>query len=520
MAVTGGCAGDDGASDGGGSSGTGGTTGAGPGGSSGTSAATTAGSSDGGSGPGADSSTGADATGTASTTTGATSTGGESSGETGTTAGGDTGTDDTSTGGGTEGTSTGVAMPDGCFDPLIFPFDGPLCGPAANPCAVLAAETIEPTVIARNGTPSIAFDNECQPAVLHAQSVGGALGFFARRQGDDDWDVAGTPFPMSQGGLDFDPQSETFVAMAYEGGFNMSARTYDGNWDAGDPLMGSFSLSTKAFALSGDASLHGVLRESGVAFADATWDAAWSTAATSSGATDVNAALAVAPGGGHHYTYWHYADDGPVLRWETSDGDLEEVIAYGDDIVSSALVQEIALVDGGDPQPYVLVATETAPDDRVEIFVVRRDAANTWTAFVVASEDPTAETNCNAAPFMPGQSCTLDRTTYRPLAIAASLGGDVRWLYSETHQLIDYESECAANCIWVPVADASTYGTWLGWLEGGAAAATELLPDVRITRANAEIDGEGTMHVVAYADVIPDTISNGTTVEYFRIGSP
>jgi hypothetical protein len=73
-------------------------------------------------------------------------------------------------------------------------------------------------------------------------------------------------------------------------------------------------------------------------------------------------------------------------------------------------------------------------------------------------------------------------------------------------------------CIWVPVSDLSTYDVHLGWLEGGAPQSVVLLPDVRLTRANAEVDGTGVMHVVAYAEEIPDGLGNGTTVEYFRLG--
>jgi hypothetical protein len=94
----------------------------------------------------------------------------------------------------------------------------------------------------------------------------------------------------------------------------------------------------------------------------------------------------------------------------------------------------------------------------------------------------------------------------------------VRWLYTEVHELVDYASECAPECIWTPTADVSTYDVRLGWLEGGVPQSVVLLVDRRLARANVEVDGEGTMHVVAYAEEIPDAAGTGLTVEYFRVG--
>lgn len=430
------------------------------------------------------------------------------------------GGESTSTGEASTGT-TGGMMP-GCYDPMTFPWSGSLCGPAAAPCVVQAAETIEPMQVARNGTPSIAVNDDCEPSVLHAQTDGGTLGFFAQRTGVGTWDVQPTPFPMSQGGLDFDPVTGFFGAMVYEGAFQISARTYDGvAWNAGDPLMGSQSLSTKAFALTGDATLHGVLQQPGVGFVDATWPGAWMLAGMPSGGpTDVSPALAVAPDGTHHFTYWGTGGMEPMLRWETSMGGLEDVMSYGTGPVSPALAQEVVLTDdgAGGMVPHVIAGTQTAVGGRVQIIHARRDGVATWTTYVVASEDPTGETTCDVLPLGPGELCTLDRTTYRPLAIASSLGGDVRWLYTEVHELVDYASDCMPGCEWVPLADMSTYDVLLGWLEGGVPQSTVILPDVRAVRANVEVDGQGLMHMVAYAAEIPDTLASGMSVEYFRLG--
>lgn len=422
-----------------------------------------------------------------------------------------------------EGSTTTGEMTPGCYDPLTFPWAGPLCGPAALPCVVQAAETIEPLAVARSGHPTVAVDDDCAPAVLHAQSDGGALGFFARRTGDDAWDVQATPFPMNQGGLDFDPVTGFFGAMVNEGGFQVSARTYDGvAWNAGDPLMGSYSLSTKAFALTGDATLHGFLQQPGVGFVDSTWSGAWMLAMMATGgATDVSPALAVAPDGTHHFTYWHNDVGGPMLRWgESAAASLEEVVPYGGAVVQPGLAQELALTDDGmgGVVPHVIAGTETGVPGRVQVIYARRDGVALWTPYVVAAEDPTGETTCDVPPTMPGEVCTLDRITYRPLAIAASLGGDVRWLYTDVHELVDYASECTPDCAWVPTLDATTYDVRLGWLEGGVPTSALLLADTRLTRANAEIDGAGTMHIVAYAEEVPDGPGTGLTVEYFRVG--
>jgi hypothetical protein len=257
-----------------------------------------------------------------------------------------------------------------------------------------------------------------------------------------------------------------------------------------------------------------------VGFLDATWSAGWMLAAMpSGGGTDVSPALAVAPDGTHHFTYWHNDVGGPVLRWETSAGGLEVVMPYVGLAVQPALAQEIAITDdGGGAVPHVIAGRETGVGTRVEVIYARRDAPDTWTTYVVAAEDPTGETTCDVPPTMPGELCTLDRVSYRPLAIASSLGGDVRWLYGQTHELVDYASECAPGCLWVPTADMTTYDVRLGWLEAGVPTSALLLADVRLARANAEIDGMGTMHVVAYAEEVPDGAGTGMTVEYFRVG--
>lgn len=453
---------------------------------------------------------------TASSTGSATSEGSSSEGSSSTSTSTSTGEGSSSEG----GSSTTGEPPPGCYDPLAFPWSGALCGPAALPCVVQAAETIEPLAVARNGFPSVAVDDDCAPSVLLAQSEGGALGYFAQRLGDDSWSVMATPYAMSQGGLDFDPVAGFFGAMVYEGGFQVSAYTWDGvAWSAGDPLAGSHSLSAKAFALSGDATLHGVVQQPGVGLLDATWSGAWTLAAMPSGGpTDVSPALAVALDGTHHFTYWHNDVGGPVLRWETSAGALETVMPYVGAVVQPALAQELALTDDGSGAvPHVLAGRET-PAGRVELTYARRDGVGAWTPYVVAAEDPTGETTCDVPPTMPGEVCTLDRITHRPLAIAASLGGDVRWLYTDVHELVDYASECAPACIWVPTADVSTYDVRLGWLEGGVPTSALLLPDTRLLRANTEVDGTGTLHVVAYAEEVPDGPGTGLTVEYFRVG--
>ncbi|MCX4240785.1 hypothetical protein [Paraliomyxa miuraensis] len=425
-----------------------------------------------------------------------------------------------SSGGESTSTTTGGMLP-GCYDPMTFPWSGPLCGPAAAPCVVQASETIEPMQLPRNGTPSIAVNDDCEPAVLHATSQGGTLGFFAQRTAPGVWDVQPTPFPMSQGGLDFDPVTGFFGAMVYEGAFQVSARIHDGvAWNGGDPLMGSQSLSTKAFALTGDATLHGVLQQPAVGFVDATWPGAWMLAGMPSGGpTDLSPALAVAPDGTHHFTYWSTGGMSPMLRWETSAGGLEDVMPYGIGPVSPALAQELVLTDDGAGAmvPHVIAGAQTAIGNRVQVIHARRDGAALWTTSVVASEDPTGETTCDVPPLGPGELCTLDRTTYRPLAIASSLGGDVRWLYTEVHELVDYASDCMPGCEWVPLVDMSTYDVLLGWLEGGAPQSTVILPDVRAIRANMEVDGQGVMHVVAYAEEVPDAAATGLTVEYFQL---
>lgn len=424
----------------------------------------------------------------------------------------------TSTTTGDESTSTGMTGPEGCYDPLIYPYDGALCGPAGNPCVVQDSETIEPMAVARNGEPAISVDDDCAPAVLLSQSVGGALGFFAQRTGVDTWDVQGTPFPLVQGGLDYDPATDFWYAAVYEGGFDTSARIYDGMWNAGDPLVGNFSLTTKSTGATGDDQLHAIVSEPGVGLSVTGWDAGWAAAAPVGGANDLGASLAVAEDGSYWFTYWAQGAPDPVLRFLNDSGVNETVTPYGAAAVSNAIIQEITLTSaGGTPEPHVLAGTETGPDGRVQVQYLRRDGADMWNSFVVASEDPTGETFCEDQPMGPGEFCTLDFTTYRPLTIVSSQNGDVRWLFSETHALVEFASECTPDCAWTPLADNSTYTTHLGWLEGGVPQQVAILPDTRLVRANAIVDGLGDIHVVAYADAIPDTVDSGLTVEYFRI---
>ena len=425
----------------------------------------------------------------------------------------------TSTTTGEEGTSTSTGTePVGCYDPLIYPYDGTLCGPAANPCVVQDAETIEPMAVARNGEPSISVNDDCEPAVLLSQSVGGALGFFAQRTGVDTWDVQATPFPLVQGGLDYDPADGFWYAAVYEGGFDTSARVYDGSWDAGDPLTGNFSLTTKSTGATGNDQLHAIVFEPGVGFSVTGWDGSWAAAAPISGANDLSASLAVATDGSYWFTYWAQGAPDPELRFLNDAGVNESVTPYGDSIVSTALIQEIALTSaGGTPEPHVLAGTETGPDGRVQVQYLRRDGADTWSSFVIASEDPTGENTCDGTPGGPGESCTLERTTYRPLTIVSSQNGDVRWFFTETHELVEFFAECTPDCIWTPIVDNSSYTTHMGWLEGGMPQQTAILPDTRLVRANAIVDGLGDIHLVAYADAIPDTLASDLTVEYFRI---
>lgn len=499
IAVTSTSGGDASASEGSSSTGSLSTTG----GSEGSSISDTSGSESASAGTSSTTSTGGETTSSGSSTTGAT---GSSSSS------GSSGSSGTSS---TTGDTGGVDI--ACVDDNL-PYAGPLCGPPGQPCTLSADEAVEAAHHFRNEAPAIAFNAACDPEVAFSIAEGGYFGYFARRVGVDSWSTEATPFPLARVALAHEPAGDAPLALAYDGAFGTSLwRREAGQWKSIAPLPGKNIASARGFARAPMGPLHAAVVADDGAVRHAIHDGAWQSTAIG-GDAPASAAVALDPAGDPHLTFWSSKNLTWELYYAAPPEPPELVFPLGSNVLE--LQQHgIAVVPGDgnplDAAPYVLAARQLAGGLH-ELVLAHRISQQKWIVEVVIAEDDKDAKLCDGEPEGPGDTCDYDYVRYRPLAVVASAGGDVRFFYLQHHHVGTLVAQCQMMpmpvCAWAPQSDTSTAELRIGWPTDQGPKWAALAEDVFITDATATVDAAGRIHIAAYESENQD----GLMVRYLR----
>ena len=483
-----GCGDDGTSSDGGGSSGTTGPNGP-------TSSGVVSGTSD----------TGDDATDTVADSTGSTSasTTGDASTDTG-----DTESDSSSSG------TTGEPLGD-CYDD--HPFDGSLCGPPDAECVVLVDEAVDPQSAFRNDAPAITVDDACRPQILYSVAEGGFTGYFARRAGDDDWDVDETPFAYATGGLTYDAVEFRTLAVPYDGGdTGTSIWSWDGAWVEEDDMAGNWL--TRAASVDGyaDGSVHfGTVNTGTGEFVTWTWPGFNFYSAQDS---VERGAVAIGANGVPHTAVWSTFSGNWGLYWSDGTEVATGVAPLGSGVLERGEIR-IALTPEPGPDgtgvPHILFAQDTPGPQHGLRYATPADDG--WDVRDVVDEDP-AGTYCDGIPTFDGETCDYDYTVVRAIGVVASEGGDVRMLYTEDHHVGTLVAACMMigggppMCDWESMSDDTTSQLMIAWPDGAGVTSTAVVEGQPMTGATVELAPDGAIHVAAYADN-----TDGTTVRYLAL---
>ncbi|MEZ4453237.1 MAG: hypothetical protein R3B09_27490 [Nannocystaceae bacterium] len=411
----------------------------------------------------------------------------------------DTTTGDTDT---TTDTTTGEE-PAVCDDASL-PYGGALCGPPELPCVVVANEAASPETHFRNEAPAIAFDNECAPRILYSVAENGYHGFYAVREGVDLWTVEPTPFEIARVGLAHDHAADHTLALAYNGAFGTSLWVRDvDQWNQIDAVAGQHIASAHAFARGGDGLLHASLYRSDNVMRYAAHDPGWSLADVAGQATP-STALALDPDDAPHLTLWRTQGPNWELTYAAPPGAPEPLFSLGSNVLGLS-AHGIAVIPGDknplDVVPYVLHA-RNAGGGLHGVALSHRVGPGAWTLEDVIVEDDQDASLCAGQPQAPGETCDYDYLRHRPLAIVASAGGDVRFLFSTYHYKGTFAAQCVQNpfpmCFWVGQSDESVGELRIGWTTPQGPEWATLVQGINANDLTLVVDAGGRFHAAIY----------------------
>lgn len=418
-------------------------------------------------------------------------------------------TSSSSTSDGADSTSTTGFDFGACYDPQTHPWSGALCGSLATPCVVQLDERVDEHSDAL--AHGITLDDDCNPHVIYSHYGKSFDGFFASRSAAGDWSSVDMPGAVAGGAIAWDTEIDVLRLLAYDGAGTISQLLYDGDISELPGLSlddGLYVLQARGAASLGHGTWHVGLKILSDSIAEdvtyARFDGdAWTRAAVGPGYIP---SVAVTAADVAHLGYFQVGDTGFELAYLET-GDAPTTIAGAGDgtYVALGLAGDIPhlFFEGVGAQPNerrIALASAARPNPRPDQWSVSTVAVST-------------DDGC-AAPTFEGQTCELDYFVYRPLALVASGGGDIRLLYGEDHHLGSLLAECddMTGCEWTTEADEIEALTWIAAPRGDAFEASVLL-ERRAVAVDAAIDGAGTMHLVVTTET--DGVA---TIDYVRLG--
>ena len=397
------------------------------------------------------------------------------------------------------------------------PYAGPLCGPAGAPCNVLADEVVEDKG-ARDEGPSIAVDAHCRAHVLFWNN---GQGRYADRFAPGMWNISPVPFNDAHGTQVIAPNGAVHAVSIGE----HWTRT-NGQWAQVDSLSGPYLTGPRSLAVDDAGGLHAALYSP--------WDNTMDYAHRTSGGWSITSTadlapssipIATSPNGAPHLFYWKMLYGAFDLTWWSPPSPPESVQLIGGALSEAGARHAVAVTpaDADNPQgrPHVLFARPLAGDpSRVDLVYATRDAG-TWSLSTVDAETPFGP-GC-PMPSGAGESCSFQYDVIYPVAIWASRGGDVRFLYTKHSINTTMTSFCDPSlpppdaCMWTVSGDTSSGKLFIGW-PGSPPGSAPLLDHVMAEGGTATLDAAGNVHVALY-DLAPyDVGTSLRKVRYLAFG--
>ncbi len=404
------------------------------------------------------------------------------------------------------------------------PYSGSLCGPSGSACKVKINEKIPTTAGFRNRQPALALDKKGLPRVLFSLAVGGYTGYWAVRGATGVWSVAKTPFALAMGGLDREP-SGSYLALAHAGD-TKGGELWRHNGKAWAKVQTvNPSLAGYAKGISGWP--HGLEVDSGGCAHMGIYDVYKSEAylrrgaagkwfsqsvATSASGTDMS--IALSPGGLAHVVDWASAGSaGWELKWQVPGvAKVEKVMPLGSNTLSEKAIGLAVTGAKGVGVPHLFFSAQHA--SVANLIYARRGTAG-WVQSTLVTGGSHSCGKCTA-----GAKCSYDYSTYHPMSLVASGGGDVRLLYARKRyhgtKVGTQQSYPPFNCFWSGgQVDGSVH---MAWPATGGFKTALLISKIFLNwggTVETELDASGNIHAAIYSST---TGLTNTDVRYLKIG--
>lgn len=471
-------------------------------------------------GPDTTTSTGPDTT----TSTGpdtTTSTGPDTTTSTGPDATTSTGPDDGSSGDSSTGEPGVPDDPKSCLAGDL-PYAGPLCGGLGPACVIERDEVIDPIFSERVDLPAIALDQDCRPHVLYNSHELADIGHYARRDALGVWKREELAMPLDHGGLVIDPADGVPTALIKDGADDLGLFRREADvWQPLPGIAGPRQLRTDAVALDGQGRVWAATTDDAKHLRLEFFDGAWKSSLQGATALTGAITLALSPvDDRRHLITWRTVADGILGEWQVAGAPPEPLVTATKGPFSYGVAtMAVAPGDAEVPDvPWVLLS-RTRPDTRQELLLAHRPKPGAWIVEPVAEQLPGDKQGCGLVrPAGPGDTCKEHLRYIRPEPVLVSLGGDMRFLWSEWVIDNPLEAVCDPDCFWVHVGDEQiTSGKlFIGW-RTAAGPQSAVLADLPAGNFDAAIDSTGDIHL-AFLDLsIPVQI---TSVRYLRVGLP
>lgn len=368
-------------------------------------------------------------------------------------------------------------------------FQVSLCGDT-TPCRLTADQLVDGPHL-QNGPPSIAMAADGPRLMFTGADVSSSGGVFAEPDADGaGWTLHPVRFAVASATLSIRGGETRALVDGYHGGSGVLRLGTDG-WSREATFGLRSSAGGGSFTQDDNGCFHVLARGRQTDRELVYGVGTRSTFGLRTVSSDVplGAHMALAPDGTPQFLFWDSTGPQLSLTWMT-DAQRSVILRWPSGGPSaSQLVPFVAL-----PEPHVMFARQaSAPNSIYEVVSGVRGPGG-WTLRPLARDDLGAN-ECAARPTMPDQTCRLDTTQYKALAVVAA-ATDVRYLLTSERTTGELVSVCrtANNCRWegTPVRTGR-----LELMTETSTAPTVIADDKLVLSGTAVVDEIGRIHVAA-----------------------